>query len=61
MATKFGKTFTTYFFPVGDEVRNVIAEWVRFLNEEMKWGNDDPLFPATEVKPVCPGCSSQWA
>lgn len=47
--TKFSKTFTTYFFPVGDEIREIVAEWVRFLREEKLWGNDDPLFPATRV------------
>lgn len=47
--TKFSKTFTTYFFPVGDEVRHIVGEWVAFLREEMLWGNDDPLFPATRV------------
>lgn len=47
--TKFSKTFTTYFFPVGDEVANIIEEWVAFLREERLWGNDDPLFPATRI------------
>jgi integrase len=47
--TKFSKTFTTYFFPVGDEIRRIVAEWVAFLQEEMLWSNDDPLFPATRI------------
>ena len=47
--TKFSKTFTTYFFPVGEEIRLIVAEWVAFLREEMLWGNDDPLFPATRI------------
>ena len=47
--TKFSKTFTTYFFPVGEEIRRIVAEWVAFLREEMLWSNDDPLFPATRV------------
>ena len=47
--TKFSKTFTTYFFPVGDELRRIFVEWVAFLREEMFWGNDDPLFPATRI------------
>lgn len=47
--TKFSKTFTTYFFPVGEEVLQIVVEWVRFLKEELLWGNDDPLFPATRV------------
>jgi integrase len=47
--TKFSKTFTTYFFPVGDEITRIVVEWVTFLREEMLWGNDDPLFPATRI------------
>jgi integrase len=47
--TKFSKTFTTYFFPVGDDIHKIVADWVTFLREEMLWGNDDPLFPATRI------------
>jgi integrase len=47
--TKFSKTFTTYFFPVGDGIQDIVADWVRFLREEKLWGNDDPLFPATHI------------
>ena len=47
--TKFSKTFTTYFFPVGDEICQIVAEWIAFLRGEMLWGNDDPLFPATRI------------
>jgi integrase len=47
--TKFSKTFTSHFFPVGDDMRQIVVEWVRFLREKMLWGLDDPLFPATRV------------
>lgn len=47
--TKFRKTFTTFFLPVGDEVRGIVEEWVHYLLEEKLWGIDDPLFPATRV------------
>jgi integrase len=47
--TKFRKTFITYFLPVGGEIRDIVAEWVTHLREIQLWGNDDPLFPATEV------------
>jgi hypothetical protein len=47
--TKFSKTFPTFFFPVGDEIRRIVAEWVSYLREDMLWGNDDPLFPATHI------------
>jgi integrase len=49
LRTKFSKTYTTYFFPVGDEIRQIVADWVRFLREEKLWSHDDPLFPATNV------------
>ena len=47
--TKFSKTFTTYFFPVGDEALGIVTEWVRYLREVRLAGNDDPLFPATRI------------
>jgi site-specific recombinase XerD len=46
---KFSKTFTTYFFPVGEDVSSIVADWVRYLRTELLWGNDDALFPATRV------------
>jgi len=55
--TKFSKTFDTFFFPVGDEIREIVAEWVTYLREEKLWGNDDPLFPATQI---APGASLQF-
>ena len=47
--TKFAKTFTTTFFPVGDEIHAIVVDWVTYLREDLLWGNDDPLFPATRV------------
>ena len=47
--TKFSKTFSTFFFPVGEEVRRIVAEWMSYLRDEKLWGNDDPLFPKTRI------------
>jgi integrase/recombinase XerD len=47
--TKFSKTFSTYFFPVGEHIHQIVYDWVRYLKEELLWGNDDPLFPKTKV------------
>jgi integrase len=47
--TKFSKTFTTFFFPVGDDVYVIVAQWVNYLVTEKLWGPDDPLFPATQI------------
>lgn len=48
--TKFSKTFSTFFFPVGEEIRTIVEEWVSYLRVKKLWGNEDPLFPATCVK-----------
>lgn len=54
--TKGRKTFTTVFFPVGDDIEAVVCEWVEFLIHERLFGPDDPLFPATDVKQTQDGC-----
>lgn len=48
--TKASKTFATYYFPVGDEVRKIVQDWVIYLRQELLFGNDDPLFPKTQVR-----------
>lgn len=45
--TKYSKSFKTYFFPVGDDIREIVTDWVNYLRRDRLWGNDDPLFPAT--------------
>lgn len=47
--TKFGKTFPTWFFPVGEDFVDIIANWKRELEKEHAFHADDPLFPQTEV------------
>jgi len=47
--TKFSKTFTTWFFPVGDDIRQIVVDWVGYLTAEKLFGPVDPLFPATQV------------
>ena len=46
--TKFGKSFSTRFFPVGDDAIAILTEWITWLRSERHWGDDDPLFPATQ-------------
>lgn len=48
--TKRAKTFTSGFFPVGDVPLAIVEDWVRFLQTEMGFGPDDPLFPASVVE-----------
>jgi integrase/recombinase XerD len=47
--TKFSKSFKTYFFPVGEEVEQIVKDWARYLRQDLLWCNDDPLFPATRT------------
>ena len=47
--TKFSKTFTTYFFPVGDPFEEIVADWVEHLRSTLLWGHNDPLFPSTRI------------
>jgi integrase len=47
--TKASKTFTTTFFPIGSDFREIVREWVAYLRTVKLWGPDDPLFPATKV------------
>jgi len=47
--TKFSKTFISYFFPVGDDIRQIVVNWVDYLRREKLWGNDDPVFPKTAM------------
>jgi integrase len=48
--TKASKTFTTTFFPIGDDIAGIVEDWISELKTKLHRGNDDPLFPATLVK-----------
>ena len=48
--TKFSKTITTFFFPVGEIFKQIFIDWVRELRTVHTWGADDPLFPATRIE-----------
>ena len=47
MRTKFSKTFTTCFFPVGGQAREILTDWVNTLRKDLLWGEDDPRRPDT--------------
>jgi len=47
--TKFAKNISTYFFPVGDDFRWIVAEWVDELQTRLLFGPNDPLFPRTKM------------
>lgn len=31
------------------EIQQIVDDWVRYLKQELLWGNDDSLFPKTNV------------
>ncbi len=47
--TKFSKTFTTYFFLIEEDILQIVTDWVNFLQTDLLWGGDDPLFPKTAI------------
>jgi len=47
--TKYSKKIVTYFFPVGDDIKNIFIEWVTFLKQEKLYDNNMPLFPSTKL------------
>jgi len=47
--TKFGKTFPTWFFPVGEDFVDIVCDWKRELEGAHGFTAEDPLFPQTEV------------
>ena len=49
MKTKFRKTFSTFFFPVGGVAEEIVSDWITELRTDHLFGPDDPVFPKTKV------------
>lgn len=49
VATKFAKSFRTWFMPVSDRAQEIVADWVRELREDHLRGDGDALFPGTAM------------
>ena len=47
--TKYSKKIVTYFFPVGDALKRIFIEWVRFLKNEKLFDHNAPLFTSTKL------------
>jgi site-specific recombinase XerD len=43
--TKFSRSYTTVFFPVGDDIREIFFDYVDYLRHELKLNGEDPLLP----------------
>ncbi len=47
--TKFSKQINTFFFPVGEEIRKIIMDWVAYLINKKLYDYEAPLFPRTRM------------
>ena len=61
--TKFGKTIYTFFFPVGNDVKQVILDWINHLKNQ-EYTENNPLFPKNKIECkdfsfVCTGLSKE--
>ncbi len=51
--TKASKSFTSYFFPVGEEFEVIVQDWIQHLTNQERFTPNDPIFPKS--KPTPPG------
>ena len=49
VATKFRKRIHTKFYPVGNDIHQIILDWIVYLQEEKLFTDNDPLFPKEEL------------
>ncbi|MBY0462651.1 MAG: site-specific integrase [Alphaproteobacteria bacterium] len=48
--TKFSKTINTFFFPVRENVRQIVVDWIDYLIKGELYDLNSPLFPRTALK-----------
>jgi integrase/recombinase XerD len=49
VATKFSKRINAFILPICDSLKEIFLDWVHYLKTELLFGNDDPLFPKTQM------------
>jgi integrase len=47
--TKFAKTIYTHFYPLGDDLKEIVVAWIAELTKDHLFGPNDPLFPRTRM------------
>jgi integrase len=45
-------TAAHFYFPEGDDIRQIVVDWIMYLREQKGFGPEDPLFPKTKVSLV---------
>jgi integrase len=48
--TKASKMIITYFFPVGEDIRQIVIDWINYLQKDKLFPSNAPLFPRTKMK-----------
>jgi integrase/recombinase XerD len=48
--TKRRNRIDTFLVPLGDDLEQIVTEWVLHLRQEGLFGDDDPVFPRTSVR-----------
>jgi integrase len=44
------QSINTYFFPLGDDLKEIVVGWIDELQKDHLFGPNDPLFPKTKMK-----------
>lgn len=47
--TKFSKTIYTYFLPVGEDIEQIVVDWINHLYKTKLFNPDSPVFPKTKL------------
>jgi integrase len=50
VATKFSKSINTYFYPLGDDLTEIVLHWIDELRLTHLFAPNDPVFPRTRVQ-----------
>ncbi len=49
VATKNSKTIITPFYPISDEAKTIVGDWLSYLRDELGREDDDALFPRVKM------------
>jgi integrase len=50
VATKFSKSINTYFYPLGDDLTEIVRQWIDELRVTHLFAPNDPIFPRTRLQ-----------
>jgi integrase len=47
--TKFSKRINAFLLPIDSRLTNIVLDWFTYLNTDLLFGNDDPMFAKTAI------------